>query len=73
MGKAQKSNKESKKKPGMTPQEKKALKKLKKNLKKQCMGLWDYDTPPFPDQANSCLAVYFVKLNKNQWGQTPLI
>jgi hypothetical protein len=34
MGKAQKSNKESKKKPGMTPQEKKALKKLKKNLKK---------------------------------------
>lgn len=31
MGKEQKSNKETKKKPGMTPKEKKAAKKAKKN------------------------------------------
>jgi len=38
MGKAQKSNKETKKQPSMTPQEKKALKKLKKNSKKVVHG-----------------------------------
>ncbi|MEN8712612.1 MAG: hypothetical protein ABF326_10500 [Arenicellales bacterium] len=38
MGKAQKSNKETKKQPSMTPQEKKALKKLKKNSKKIVHG-----------------------------------
>jgi hypothetical protein len=38
MSRTQKSNKEQKKKPAMTPQEKKALKKLKKNPKKGIHG-----------------------------------
>jgi len=38
MGKGQKSNKEKRKQPSMTPQEKKALKKLKKNPKKIVHG-----------------------------------
>ena len=44
MGKAQKSNKEKKKQPSMTPQEKKALKKLKKDSKKTVHGsFWVWD------------------------------
>ena len=40
MSRTQKSHKEQKKKPAMTPQEKKALKKLKKNPKKANLGIF---------------------------------
>ena len=41
MSKAQKTNKEDKKKPAMTPKEKKAAKKAKKNYRKGSNGLFD--------------------------------